>query len=84
MKVKFFQQGGEMPSQNAEMPANAGANPQAQIENMAMEIINQVGPEGAAALAQAIITILQSNQPQPQEAPTYQRKGGKLVILGKN
>lgn len=80
MKIKKLQQGG-MPVQ--ETPA---ATPQdnmmAQLEQMANEIINSLGIEGAAMLAEMIMQMLQSAQ-QPVGAPAEGqpvfRRGGKLA-----
>jgi hypothetical protein len=46
---------------------------------MAMEIIQSVGPEGAAMLAETIMMILQSQAPvgAPAEQPVF-KKGGKM------
>jgi hypothetical protein len=85
LKSKFLQQGGQMPQeqtpQNAQQgaPQEGQASPEDQIAMMAQEIVNQLGPEGAALLAQAIMSILQQ---APQQAPAYARKGGKLVRIG--
>lgn len=89
MNVKKFQQGGDMggqPSpeqQAAEQQAaqggapQGGGNPEEQIMAVAQDIIQQMGPEAAAMLAQVIMEMLQGGgQPQPQ--PTFQRKGGTL------
>lgn len=82
MKVKKFQMGGPAPD-----PAQQGGDPAAQqggmeeqIIAMAQEVISQVGPEGAAMLAEAIMMMLQQGG-APQEAPAYARKGGKLVPI---
>ena len=86
MIIKKFQQGGAAP-EGAPAPAEAGAPDQGgaeqQIAQMAQEIVQQLGPEAAAMLAQMITQMLQgaANQPQPQ--PTYQRRGGKLVKISK-
>ena len=50
----------------------------AQLEQMAMEIIQSVGPEGAAMLAEMIMAMLQQGGGAPQGQPVF-RKGGKLV-----
>ena len=83
MKVKSvkLQQGGQMPegqpaTQEQQAPGQGGGNEQ-QIMQIAQEIINQLGPEAALLLAQAIAQLLQG---QPQ-APAYARKGGKLVRI---
>lgn len=85
MKVKKFQQGGPMPAEGAPMEAQPGAEqqmaPEEQLMMMAQEIIQQLGPEGAAMLAEAIMMMLQQGE-APQEAPAYARKGGKLVRIG--
>lgn len=72
MKVKKFQEGGAAPQQ--------GPGPEEQIMAMAQQIIEQVGPEGAAMLAETIMQMLQGGGgAPPQEAPVYARQGGKLV-----
>ena len=80
MKVKKFQQGGEVVDtqmQSQEVPQKAQSNPEEQIIAMGQQIIQELGPEGAAMLAQIIMEMLQGGgQPQPQ--PTFQRKGGTL------
>jgi hypothetical protein len=51
---------------------------------MAQQIVQQLGPEASAALAQMIMQLLQwASQQAPQAAPTYAKKGGKLVMLGR-
>lgn len=84
MKVKKLQEGGQVaPAAPAE---GGGAGPEEQIMQMAQQIIQQLGPEAAAILAQAIIEMLQGGggeQPAPQGEPVYARKGGKLVIVGR-
>lgn len=85
MKVKKFQQGGPMPAEGAPAGAQPGAEqqmaPEEQIMMMAQEIVQQLGPEGAAMLAEAIMAMLQQGA-APQQAPAYARKGGKLVRIG--
>ena len=83
MKVKKLQQGGEvvdpqMQSQEAQQaPQEVQSNPEEQIIAMGQQIIQELGPEGAAMLAQIIMEMLQGGgQPQPQ--PTFQRRGGTL------
>lgn len=91
MKVKRLQEGGQMAA-----PADGGApaggeqggpGPEEQIMQMAQQIIQQLGPEAAAMLAQAIMEMLQGagggGQEQPQGEPVYAKKGGKLVIVGR-
>lgn len=85
MKVKKFQQGGPMPDEGAPAgaPAEQGGQmaPEEQLMMMAQEIIQQLGPEGAAMLAEAIMAMLQQGA-APQEAPAYAKRGGKLVRIG--
>ena len=80
MKIKKFQIGGQVAPEAAPVPApEQGGQDQmmAQLEQMAMEIIQSVGPEGAAMLAEMIMTMLQQGG-APQGQPVF-RKGGKLV-----
>lgn len=80
MKVKKFQEGGAAPA-NAQGGAPAGGpGPEEQIMQMAQQIVQQLGPEAAAMLAQAIMAMLQEAQ-GGQEAPVYAKKGGKLVPI---
>lgn len=55
--------------------------PEEQLMMMAQEIIQQLGPEGAAMLAEAIMAMLQQGA-APQQAPAYAKRGGKLVKIG--
>ena len=55
--------------------------PEEQLMMMAQEIVQQLGPEGAAMLAEAIMALLQQGA-APQEAPAFARRGGKLVRIG--
>ena len=47
---------------------------------MAAEIVQQLGPDASAMLAQAIMEMLQggAGAPAPQGEPVY-KKGGKLI-----
>lgn len=87
MKIKKFQEGGAAPAPEQGMAPGAeqgGAGAEEQIAQMAQAIIQQVGPEGAALLAQVIMQMLQGGgQPQEGQQPTFQRKGGKLVQISK-
>ena len=101
VNVKKFQAGGPMPEEaGAPMPAEVGAPApeqggaadqeaamMEQLYQMAGEIIQQMGPEAAAMLAQAIMEMLQGGggqapMPAPEEQPVY-RKGGVLVRSGR-
>ena len=73
-----------MPQAGAETPAQGqpqGGGPAEQLAQMAQEIIQQMGPEAAAMLAQIIMQMLESVA--QQEQPAFQRKGGKLVMVRK-
>ena len=90
VSIKKFQQGGQMATEQpspeqmaAEQQAaqggapQEGGNPEEQLMAMGQQIIQELGPEAAAMLAQIIMEMLQGGgQPQPQ--PTFQRKGGTL------
>lgn len=94
VNVKKFQAGGPMSEETgAPMPTEAGvpapeqggaANQEAammeQLYQMAGEIIQQMGPEAAAMLAQAIMEMLQGGggQAPAVEAPVYSKRGGVL------
>lgn len=87
MKIKKFQEGGAAPAP-APAPAEGGApqggNPEEQLAGMAQQIVEQLGPEAAAMLAQMIMQMLQgAAQPAAEGQPVYARKGGKLVMLGR-
>jgi len=83
MKIKKFQSGGQVAPETAPAPAPQGGQDQmmAQLEQMAMEIIQSVGPEGAAMLAEMIMTMLQQVQAPmgaPQGEPVF-KKGGVIA-----
>lgn len=84
MRIKKFQEGGEAPM-GEPMPQEQQPNEEQvmqQIAQMAGEIIQQLGPEAAAMLAQAIMEMLQGgNQAAPAEQQ-FMRKGGKLMKCG--
>ena len=77
MIIKKFQEGGQMaPAQAAPQGEDQMA---AQIEQMAMEIIQSVGPEGAAMLAEMIMAMLQQGGAPAEGAQPVFRKGGKIA-----
>ena len=81
MKFKKFQMGGAAPAPEQGVPQGG---PEEQLAMMAQQIIEQMGPEAAAMLAQIIMEMLQSWAAQSAPAqPTFQRKGGKLVLIGR-
>ena len=82
MKVRKFQEGGPAPAPEGGAPQ--GAAPEEQLAQMAQAIVQQLGPEAAAMLAEMIMQMLQGAQAEePQGQPAFQRKGGKLVMIGR-
>jgi hypothetical protein len=83
MKIKKFQEGGAAPAAPAQPTQGADEQAMQQLAQMAQSIIEQLGPEAAAMLAQIIMEMLQgvAQGPvgQPQEGQAFMRKGGKLV-----
>lgn len=86
--VRRYQQGGPMPAdpamagapaETAPAPAQGGQDQMmAQLEQMAMEIIQSIGPEGAAMLAEMIMAMLQQGGAPAEGAQPVFAKGGKL------
>ena len=87
MKLRKFQQGGPAPAAPEQAPAEAQAAqaaPEEQLAQMAQQIVQQLGPEAAAMLAEMIMQMLQGGGgEQPQGQPAFQRQGGKLVMIGR-
>ena len=87
MKLRKFQEGGAMAPEAAPAPTpEQGGQPQSggveeQVAQMAQQIIQRLGPEAAAMLAEMIMQMLQGAAQQSQ--PTYQRKGGKMQRVRK-
>lgn len=92
-KVGKFQDGGAIPAGDPSMQGEAqmGAEMQRaagdeqamiqQLSQMAAQVIQSVGPEAAALLAQIIMEMLQGGQTpvgEPQEGEPIFKKGGKL------
>lgn len=84
-KAKFLQEGGAAPVAPETGAPAGGPGPEEQVAQMAQQIVQQLGPEAAALLAQAIMQMLQGGGGAAQEAPapTYAKKGGKLVKVTK-
>lgn len=80
MKIKVFQEGGQTPAAPAAPAAGGEDQIMAQLEQMAAEIVQQLGPEAAAALAQIIMEKIQSQAPvgAAPEEQQFMRKGGKI------
>lgn len=84
MKVKKFQEGGAAPAPQEGMePQGGGAGMEEQLAQMAQQVIQEMGPEAAAMLAEMIMQMLQGAAAEQQGQPAYQRKGGKLVMIRK-
>ena len=89
--IKKFQQGGQMPAdpamggapvETAPAPAQGGQDQMmAQLEQMAMEIVQQLGPDAAAMLAEMIMAMLQQGGAPAEGQPVF-RKGGKMKRKG--
>lgn len=86
--IKKFQQGGPVgdpamagaPVEAAPAPAQGGQDQMmAQLEQMAMEIIQSVGPDAAAMLAEMIMAMLQQGGAPAEGAQPVFRKGGKIA-----
>ena len=80
MKVKKYQEGGAAPAPEAAPAQPSQDEVMAQLEQVATQIIQEMGPEAAAMLAQLILEMLQSQEPvnaTPEEQQFY-RKGGKI------
>lgn len=80
MKVKYLQEGGAAPA--APAPEAAQEQGMEQLTQLAQQIIQQLGPEAAAALGQMILEMVQGGDEQPMPAEENQpvfRKGGKIV-----
>ena len=93
MKVKKFQMGGGMapapegapqegmePGVAPQEGAPQGGSPEDQLAEMAMAVVQQLGPEAAGLLADAIMQIIQGAGQQSQQ-PQFARKGGKLTRI---
>jgi hypothetical protein len=82
MRVKKFQEGGAAPApveqgapQEAQMEGGQ-PSPEQQIAELAQQIIQQMGPEAAAMLAQIIMQMLQGGAQEQQ--PVFARRGGSI------
>ena len=83
MKIKKFQEGGAVPAP-APAPVQGGQeNVMAQIQQIAAQIIQEMGPDAAAMLAQMIMEMLQSAAPAPGQEVAFQKCGGKLKKIAK-
>ena len=81
MQIKRYQEGGAAPAAPAQAPQGGEEQMMQQIAQMAQEIIQQIGPDAAAMLAQVIMEMLQGAPQEVGAAPEEQqfmRCGGKI------
>ena len=81
MIIKKFQEGGATPAAPAQAPQGGEEQMMQQLAQMAQEIIQQLGPDAAAMLAQVIMEMLQGAQQEVGAVPEEQqfmRCGGKI------
>ena len=81
MIIKKFQEGGATPAAPAQAPQGGEEQMMQQLAQMAQEIIQQLGPEASAMLAQIIMEMLQGAPQEVGAAPEEQqfmRCGGKI------
>ena len=81
MQIKRYQEGGAAPAAPAQAPQGGEEQMMQQLAQMAQEIIQQLGPDAAAMLAQIIMEMLQRAQQEVGAAPEEQqfmRCGGKI------
>ena len=81
MQIKRYQEGGATPAAPAQAPQGGEEQMMQQLAQMAQEIIQQLGPDAAAMLAQVIMEMLQGAPQEVGAAPEEQqfmRCGGKI------
>ena len=81
MIIKKFQEGGATPAAPAQAPQGGEEQMMQQLAQMAQEIIQQLGPDAAAMLAQIIMEMLQRAQHEvgaASEEQQFMRCGGKM------
>ena len=81
MQIKRYQEGGAAPAAPAQAPQGGEEQMMQQLAQMAQEIIQQLGPDAAAMLAQVIMEMLQGAPQEVGAAPEEQqfmRYGGKI------
>ena len=81
MIIKKFQEGGAAPAAPAQAPQGGEEQMMQQLAQMAQEIIQQLGPDAAAMLAQIIMEMLQGAPQEVGATPEEQqfmRCGGKI------
>ena len=95
MRIKRFQEGGAMSpeEQNAQAQGQPQGSPEgeaqgqeqdpmAQILAAAQSAVESNDPQMALQVCAALVQLAQGAQGgQPQQAPAYQKKGGKMVRI---
>lgn len=86
--VRRYQQGGPVgdpamagaPVEAAPAPVQGGQDQMmAQLEQMAMEIVNQLGPGASAMLAEMIMAMLQQGGAPAEGAQPVFKRGGRIA-----
>ena len=81
MQIKRYQEGGAAPAAPVQAPQGGEEHMMQQLAQMGQEIIQQLGPDVAAMLAQVIMEMLQGAPQEVGAAPEEQqfmRCGGKI------
>lgn len=79
--VKFMQEGGATPAAPAQAPQGGEEQMMQQLAQIANQLIQELGPDAAAMLAQVIMEMLQGAQQEVGAVPEEQqfmRCGGKI------
>ena len=81
MQIKRYQEGGATPAAPAQAPQGGEEQMMQQLAQIANQLIQELGPEAAAMLAQVIMEMLQGAQQEVGAVPEEQqfmRCGGKI------
>ena len=81
MVIKKFQEGGSTPATPAQAPQGGEEQRMQQLSQLAGQLIQELGPDAAAMLAQVIMEMLQGAQQEVGAVPEEQqfmRCGGKI------
>ena len=81
MQIKRYQEGGAAPAAPAQAPQGGEEQMMQQLAQIATQLIQELGPDAAAMLAQIIMEMLQGAQQEVGAVPEEQqfmRCGGKI------
>ena len=81
MQIKRYQEGGATPTAPAQAPQGGEEQMMQQLAQLAEQLIQELGPDAAAMLAQVIMEMLQGAQQEVGAVPEEQqfmRCGGKI------